>query len=100
MVTRKITAKGRRPGADPRTPKIRHPRGVPIMAAEAESEQEPDRPFEEGARDTVDVDLRHRMISEAAYALYMERGYADGYELDDWLAAEAAVDHLLLNPKS
>lgn len=29
------------------------------------------------------------MIDEAAYYRYVERGYAPGHELDDWLAAEA-----------
>jgi predicted acyl esterase len=51
-------------------------------------------PFEGGAHDAIDQDLRHRMISEAAYRLYAERGYADGYDLDDWLEAEAQVDHV------
>jgi predicted acyl esterase len=40
----------------------------------------------------IDPDLRYRMISEAAYALYAARGYQDGYDTDDWLAAEARVD--------
>ena len=51
-------------------------------------------PFEEGAHDTLDADLRHRMISEAAYHLYAQRGYADGYDLDDWLQAETQIDHI------
>jgi hypothetical protein len=38
------------------------------------------------------------MISEIAYHRYTDRGYADGYDVDDWLQAEAEVDHLLLNP--
>lgn len=37
-------------------------------------------------------EVRHRMISEAAYLLAARRGFAPGHELDDWLAAEAAVD--------
>jgi hypothetical protein len=57
----------------------------------------PDTPFEEGARDSLDPDLRHRMISEAAYHLYTQRGYADGYDLDDWLQAEAQVDHVTIS---
>jgi len=40
------------------------------------------------------------MISETAYRLYAERGYTDGYDVDDWVQAEAEVDHLLLNPAS
>jgi len=58
----------------------------------------PEMPFEEGAHDALDPDLRHRMISEAAYHLYAQRGYADGYDLDDWLQAEAEVDHTTLSP--
>ncbi|HEY5307647.1 MAG TPA: DUF2934 domain-containing protein [Casimicrobiaceae bacterium] len=75
----------------------KHPRVVPILGAEDEADAAPDQPFAEGALDTVDPDLRHRMISEAAYHRYVERGYAEGYELDDWLSAEAEVDHLLLD---
>jgi hypothetical protein len=76
-----------------------HPRSVPTMAPHGGGRDEPDRPFEEGVRDTIDPDLRHRLISEAAYALYARRGYVDGFETDDWLAAEGNVDHLLLNPQ-
>jgi hypothetical protein len=77
-----------------------HPRSVPIIAPETESEQLPDQPFAEGLQDLLDADLRHRMISEAAFHRYTERGYADGYDIDDWLQAEAEVDHLLLNRTS
>jgi hypothetical protein len=51
-----------------------------------------DTPIEEDAKGEIGGDLRHRMISEAAYQLYAERGYVDGLELDDWLQAEAEVD--------
>jgi hypothetical protein len=76
---------------------VTHPRAVPVsavpqMAAEAET------PFAEGSRDELDPDLRHRLISERAYSRYCERGYADGYDLDDWLEAEAEIDHLTLPP--
>ena len=64
----------------------------------AENDRTPDAPFEEGAHDGLSADLRHRMISEAAYHLYTQRGYRDGYDLDDWLEAEAQVDHLLIEP--
>jgi hypothetical protein len=73
---------------------------VPIIELESESEQLPDQPFAEGGQDGLDADLRHRMISEAAFHRYAERGYADGYDMDDWLQAEAEVDHLLLNRES
>jgi hypothetical protein len=40
------------------------------------------------------------MISEAAYALYAQRGYVDGYDVEDWLAAEAEVDHLRIGGRA
>ena len=75
---------------------LSQPRSVPTIESESEIALEPDQPFAEGAHDAIDPDLRHRMISEAAYHLYAERDYAAGSEVDDWLQAEAAVDHLLL----
>jgi hypothetical protein len=85
--------------ATPAQPALAHPRSLPVEATDFEDELEPDQPFAEGALDGIDPDLRHRMISEAAYHYYSERGYADGYDMDDWLQAEAAIDHLLLNPR-
>jgi hypothetical protein len=44
---------------------------------------------------TADADelaaMRTARIREEAYRLYEARGQVDGYALDDWLAAEAAV---------
>src|SRR5574340_1397004 len=34
------------------------------------------------------------MIREAAYFHYIERGYAPGHDLDDWLAAEAELERI------
>ena len=45
----------------------------------------------------IDTETRHRMISEAAYQLYVQRGYLEGFELEDWLQAEAEVDSQLGN---
>ncbi|RPI44636.1 MAG: DUF2934 domain-containing protein [Betaproteobacteria bacterium] len=64
-------------------------------AAEARSADIRDSPFAESMRTEADADLRHRLISEAAYALFAERGYRDGYDVDDWLEAEARVDSTL-----
>ncbi|HEX8011510.1 MAG TPA: DUF2934 domain-containing protein [Casimicrobiaceae bacterium] len=75
-----------------------HPHSTPIIASGNEAEQDRDQPFVEGAQDAIDPDLRHRMISETAYRRYADRGYVDGYDIDDWLQAETEVDHLLLNP--
>jgi len=38
---------------------------------------------------------REAMIREAAYFRAERRGFAQGAELDDWLAAEAEIDSLL-----
>ncbi len=73
-----------------------HPRSVPNVAPVPDDAREVEQPFAEGAGDALDPDLRHRLVSEAAYGLYAERGYVDGYDVDDWLTAEAEVDHLLL----
>ena len=66
------------------------------VAVESSDDFVADTPFAEGKDDALDPDLRHRLISEHAYARYCERGYADGYDLDDWLDAEAEVDHTVI----
>ena len=58
----------------------------------------PDQPFAQGPTSEIDPDLRHRLISETAYRHYVERGYTDGGDLEDWLQAEAEIDHFLVNP--
>lgn len=35
---------------------------------------------------------RRAMVSEAAYYRAQKRGFEPGWELDDWLAAEAEID--------
>lgn len=91
----------------PKTPRRRkpvgamtHPHDVPVLDPVTEADQVPDQPFAEGAHDAIDSDLRQRMISDAAFRRYAERGYVDGFDVEDWLQAEAEVDHLLLNPSS
>ena len=39
-----------------------------------------------------DEERHHRMIEEAAYFIAELRGFCEGFELDDWLAAEAEVN--------
>lgn len=38
---------------------------------------------------------RHRLIAEAAYYRAQARGFAPGGEMDDWIQAEAEIDHVL-----
>jgi len=44
----------------------------------------------------VDPQQRAALIARAAYFRAMNRGYAPGHEVEDWLAAEAEVDAELL----
>ena len=43
----------------------------------------------------IDPEVRRQMIAAEAYAIAERRGFAAGRELDDWVAAETAVDALL-----
>jgi hypothetical protein len=79
-------------------PAPKHPHGVATIAPEGGIDDVPDQPFAEGASDQLDPDLRHRLISEAAFHRQTERGYNSDYERDDWLEAETAVDHVVVNP--
>jgi hypothetical protein len=39
-----------------------------------------------------DPERRRAMVAEAAYYRAEQRGFAPGYELEDWFAAEGDVD--------
>ncbi len=80
--------------------KMTDPDDSTTRKAAPDAERVPGRPFAEGARDGIDSDLRQRMISEAAYRRFAERGCLEGYDLEDWLNAEAEVDRMLLNSSS
>lgn len=73
-----------------------HPHSVAVLAPD----EAPAHPFAEGVQDELNRDLRHRLISEVAYQRYVERGYADGDDLDDWLQAESEVDHMRVDPQA
>jgi len=85
---------GKHPGTAAVEKRPRHPASRPRTGARTTRHTL----LEGGAEAVLDPDLRHRMISEAAYYLYSQRGYADGNELDDWLQAEAQIDDLITNP--
>lgn len=88
----------------PKTPRTRqpsappHPHSVPILGDGA-SESGPDLPFAEGRDDTLDPNLRYRMVSEAAFHRLEARGFADGNEVEDWDEAEDSVEHVVDNPR-
>ena len=41
---------------------------------------------------SIDPDVRHQLVAAEAYFRAERRGFAAGHELEDWVAAEAAVD--------
>jgi hypothetical protein len=43
----------------------------------------------------IDPDIRRRMVAAEAYFRAERRGFAAGKELEDWVAAEVAVDSRL-----
>lgn len=44
------------------------------------------------ASERVSPETRQRMIREAAYYRYVQRGYAQGHDVEDWLTAESAFE--------
>jgi hypothetical protein len=80
-----------------RTDALKHPARLKTSHAAAKGADIRDSPFAESMRGEADADLRHRLISEAAYELFTQRGYQDGFDLEDWLVAEARVDGSLKN---
>jgi hypothetical protein len=46
----------------------------------------------------VTPEERHHLISRAAYYRAEQRSFSPGYELDDWLNAEAEIEVTLLKP--
>jgi Protein of unknown function (DUF2934) len=82
----------RRPPDLPRSPKI-----IPSRKRARSRTSSATSPLSATAQANVAVsdELRRAMISEAAYLRAEQRGFASGYELEDWLLAEREVDALL-----
>ena len=53
------------------------------------AETAPANPQEPGQ---IDPEERRKLVEYQAYLLYLERGAAPGFEIDDWLAAERQLD--------
>jgi hypothetical protein len=43
-------------------------------------------------RGRLSLEQRETMIRDAAYFRFVQRGYAHGHDVEDWIAAEAEVD--------
>lgn len=95
MKRRQATKRPHRPHAKARNA-TRRPSYPAILAADPAPATE--HPFSEGAGDSLDPDLRHRLISETAFHHLEDRGFAEGSEVEDWSEAEAEVDHTLIEP--
>jgi len=52
--------------------------------------------YEEGNQETPSIseEERQHYIAEAAYYRALERGLSEGYEQEDWLAAEQEISSL------
>ena len=72
-----------------------HPDTIAILPARRVDEAV-DQPFAAGITDQLDPDLRHRLISEAAFRRSAERGFTSDYDDEDWRDAEAEVDHVVV----
>lgn len=40
----------------------------------------------------INPELRQRLVATEAYLIAEKRGFAPGHDLDDWIAAEAAIE--------
>jgi len=50
------------------------------------------RPKATAVYTSIDAEVRRELVAAEAYFLAERRGFAGGHELEDWVAAEAAVD--------
>jgi len=82
----------RRPPDLPRNPRITPSRKRARSRTSSDSANSPATAPSDAA---VADEVRRAMISEAAYLRAEQRGFASGYELEDWLLAEREVDALL-----
>jgi len=80
-----------------KNPESAAPKRAPRKRAVAQAvEAVIERPAESPRPTFVDPQQRSALIARAAYFRAMSRGFTPGYELADWLAAEAEVDAELM----
>lgn len=87
------TAKGRSPA---RRAHIRAEAG-PVPRADLAEAEHPVSIVTNSAAfiEPVDPLHRHRMVAEAAFYMAQRRRFDPGHDIDDWLAAEQAIDATL-----
>jgi hypothetical protein len=67
------------------------PKASKSRPAEKPQTTKPESTFTGNARAEVSPEELRKLISEAAYFRAKQRGFAPGYELEDWIEAEAEV---------
>ena len=88
--TPKPTAKSS--AAKPAEPKAAEAKKAAPAAAKRVAKPKVNKPV---ARMQVSEDVRRGMVAEAAYLRAERRGFMNGNEAEDWIAAEKEVDALL-----
>lgn len=90
-VTPKAAAVAKTPVAKVAVKKVAAPKAA---AVEAKPEKAPviKKAVAKKKEVSVSPEQRYHMISTAAYYLAERRGFAVGYEAQDWISAEAEVD--------
>lgn len=81
------------PAADKTPVRRRTPATPPVVEATVVAVAAAPRP-------ALDPELRARMVETAAYFRAERRGFTPGYEVEDWLAAEAEIESLVGGPAS
>lgn len=82
------------PAPAPVVPTAAEPEPAPAPAAAKRVAKHP------SAKASVSPEERQRMIEEAAYYRAEKRGFAPGYEAEDWAAAEQEIDAQLAGRQS
>jgi hypothetical protein len=90
----------RKPVRTPRTPAVTKPAAKPASATSREAVRKTSSAvLQQTARPSPDDDHEDR-VRVAAYFRAERRGFVRGYELEDWLAAEAEVRAAMGLPRS
>ena len=90
-VTPKATAVAKTPVAKVAVKKVAAPKAA---AVKAKPEKAPviKKAVAKKKEVSVSPEQRYQMIATSAYFLAEHRGFAGGYEMQDWISAEAAID--------
>ncbi|MDR3671318.1 MAG: DUF2934 domain-containing protein [Holophaga sp.] len=74
----------------------KEPSGKPEKSSTRKTPDRTSRP----APSTVSAEVRHQLVREAAYYRAERRGFHGGHPDEDWAAAEAEIDRMLLEKKT